>query len=71
MQPSVKRSEPDDGDPERYRLDPARFPRRLDLELDPAVLRQLEALAERSGRSISEVAAELFGQVLGDSIPES
>ena len=71
VQPSVMRSKPDDGDSERYRLDPTRFPRRLDLELDPAVLRRMEALAERSGRSISEVAAELFGQVLGDSIPEA
>jgi len=62
--------QPDDDDPQRYRLDPAKFPRRLELELDPAVLRRLEALAERSGRSISEVAAELFGRVLGDSSPE-
>ena len=57
-----------DGSADRYQLDPARFPQRLDLELDPAVLERLQALADRSGRSISEMAAELLGRLIGDTI---
>lgn len=50
-------------------LDPSRFPQRLDLELDPVVIERLQELADRSGRSISEVAAELLGRQMGDRIP--
>lgn len=52
-------------------LDPSRFPQRLDLELDPVVIERLQELADRSGRSISEVATELLGRIMGDSIPPS
>jgi hypothetical protein len=66
VQPDTNPSLPDDSEPDRYRLDPSRFPRRLELDLDPDALRQLEALAERSGRDLSEVAADLFSRMMRD-----
>jgi hypothetical protein len=43
-----------------WRLDPAKFPRRFDLELTDEVYEVLVAISERSGRSIAEVAAEML-----------
>jgi hypothetical protein len=68
--PDANSSQPDDSESDRYRLDPSKFPRRLELELDPAALRQLEALAERSGRDLSEVATDLFSRMMRDLPPE-
>lgn len=50
-------------------LDPPRFLQRLDLELDPLVIKRLQDIADRSGPCISEVAAELLGNMMGDCIP--
>lgn len=51
-------------------LDPAHFPRRLELELSAEAMELLIRLAERSGRSINEVALELLDRqirrLLGD-----
>ncbi len=47
---------------ERYRLDPAKFPKRLELVLDEALLRHLEALAARSGRSINDLITDLLSR---------
>lgn len=52
--------EPDEE--ERFRLDPARFPRRLDLELQPELLDQLEAMAGRIGRSLPELITDLLSR---------
>jgi hypothetical protein len=52
-------------------FDSSRFPQRLDLELDPLVIERLQELADRSGRSISEVAAELLRELTGERIPSS
>jgi hypothetical protein len=52
------------------RFDPSKFPQRLDLELNTETFELLEALSGRTGRSISELAAELLGKALGDSIPD-
>ena len=46
----------------RFRLDPARFPKRLDLELSEPLLRHLEELAMRSGRSLNEVITEILSR---------
>lgn len=46
----------------RYRLDPARFPKRLDLELSEPLLQHLEELAIRSGRSINDVITEILSR---------
>ncbi len=70
MKPNAGPSQPDESDPDRYKLDPSRFPKRLDLELDPAALRHLEALGERSGRDLSEVASDLFSRMMRDLPPE-
>lgn len=53
-----------------FRLDPSRFPKRLDLEVSEEVWQYLEPASARTGRSISEVASELLGDALGDSLPE-
>ena len=45
------------GDP--WRLDPAWFPQRVDLELNDEVYAALAAISERTGRSIAEVAVEM------------
>lgn len=45
-------------------LDPARFPRRLELEISAEAMELLIELAQRTGRSINEVALELLdGQI--------
>jgi hypothetical protein len=43
-----------------WRIDPARLPRRLDLEIQPEVYSVLEQLSARTGRSIRDVAEELI-----------
>jgi hypothetical protein len=45
-----------------WSLDPAKFPQRVDLELTDEVYAVLVAISERTGRSISEVAAEILSR---------
>ena len=45
-----------------WRLDPAKFPQRVDLELTDEVYAVLVAISERTGRSIAEVAAEILSR---------
>jgi hypothetical protein len=45
-----------------WRLDPAKFPKRIDLELTEEVYGHLIAISQRTGRSISEIAVEILGQ---------
>ena len=68
--PDANSPQPDHSEPDRYRFDPSKFPKRLELDLDPAALRHLEALAERSGRDLSEVASDLFSRMMRDLPPE-
>jgi len=55
-------SSPDAPDP--WILDPAFFPRRLELDLPEPLLEKLQQLAERSGRDLEEVALSLLDQQL-------
>lgn len=55
----------------RYRLDPSKLPRKLDLEVSEEMLQHLESISARTGRSISEIVGELLGRALGDHIPEA
>jgi len=48
----------------RFVLDPSRLPRRLTLELNPAVLAALESLSQRTGRSIDELALEFIDRAM-------
>jgi hypothetical protein len=50
--------------PDTIPADLARFPRRLDLELPPAVLEQLQSLSQTTGRSIDELALQLIDWAL-------
>lgn len=54
------REEPDDT--ERYRLDPARFPQRVELDLSEELVRHLETLAARTGRSLNDLVTELLSR---------
>lgn len=67
---------PDETTPEsercesRYRLDPARFPRTLELEISEEAFQTLQALSQRSGRTIGDVAAQIFGSLPEDRLSE-
>lgn len=45
-----------------WRLDPAKFPQRLDLDLTEEVYGLLAAISKRTGRSIAEVALEMLSR---------
>lgn len=47
---------------ERYRLDPSKFPKRVDLELSEELMQHLEAMAARSGRSINDLITDLLSR---------
>lgn len=49
-----------------WKLDPAQFPRRLELELTDAVLGRLEQLSARTGRPVRDLAADLLAQAASD-----
>ena len=53
-----------------WKLDPQRFPRRIDLEVSEAVLQRLQQISLRTGRSISEVASGLVSQAVDQSLPD-
>lgn len=46
-----------------FRLDPKYFPKRIDLEVPEEVLAYLQRISDRTGRSISEIAAALIVQI--------
>ena len=45
-----------------FRLDPKYFPKRIDLEVPEGVLACLQRISDRTGRSISEIAAAMVVQ---------
>ena len=51
---------------DRYRLDPEKFPKQLDIDLSPEVLERLQEVAARSGRSVDELILEILDQYLQD-----
>lgn len=53
-----------------WRLDPARFPRRIDLELSDAVMERLERLSAKTGRPVRDIAADLLCQAAADASVE-
>ena len=55
-----------DMNPNRWRLDPSRFPKRLDLDLSARVLDHLDRLSAKTGRSVSELASDLLSQALAE-----
>ena len=54
----------------RFRLDPKDFPGRIDLEVPEEVLEYLQRISERTGRSVSEIAAAIVVQGAGVYAPE-
>jgi hypothetical protein len=49
-------------DVSRFRLDPKDFPKRIDVEVPEEVLAYLQRISDRTGRSISEIAAAMVVQ---------
>jgi hypothetical protein len=49
-----------------FLLDPSRFPRRLDLDLSDEAVERLHRLSASTGRSVSDLAADLLHQALAD-----
>jgi predicted DNA-binding protein len=48
------------------RLDPDKFPWRVDLDLSEEVYERLLAMSQASGRSIQEIAEEILGTCVAD-----
>ena len=46
----------------RFRLDPKDFPGRIDLDVPEEVLAYLQRISDRTGRSVSEIAAAIVVQ---------
>lgn len=53
--------------PDFFQLDPSRFPRRIDLELPGETINFLERLSNKTGRSVSDLAADLLSQASAQS----
>jgi predicted DNA-binding protein len=45
-----------------YRLDPSDFPKRIELELSDEIVEKISAIAERTGRSFSEVVTDILSK---------
>jgi hypothetical protein len=45
---------------EDFKLDPSKFPRRIDLEISEETLGSLERHAARTGRSVTEIASAII-----------
>jgi hypothetical protein len=60
---------PGESDP-RFRLDPARFPQRLDLELPEELVERLQRIAALKDRSLSELIHNLICQQLKEQAKE-
>lgn len=46
------------------RLDPEEFPRRIELELSEEAIEQINAIAQKTGRSFSEVATDIISKAV-------
>ena len=53
-----------------FRLDPDKFPKRLDLDLSEEVYERLLALSRKSGRSIQEIVEQILCSSVTDLAAE-
>ena len=56
----------DDHQEDRYRLDPEKLPKQLDIDLSPEVLERLQEVAAKSGRTLDELILEILDKYLQD-----
>ena len=49
-----------------FKLDPSKFPQKLEIDIPPRVMAILEKKAATSGRSIDELVLELIDEGLGE-----
>lgn len=49
-----------------FRLDPKEHPKQVELELPDAVIAGLAAIAQKTGRSFSEVATDILSKAVDD-----
>jgi len=67
--PAATGGAPGEPDP-RFRLDPAHFPQRLDLELPEELFEQLQQAAREGDCSVSELVQHLISQYIKQKAPE-
>ena len=46
------------------RLDPSEFPRRIEVELSDEVVQKINAVAQKTGHSFSEVATDILSKAV-------
>ena len=46
----------------RFRLDPSKFPRRIEISISEKVVEHIQAISARTGKSFSESAAVILAQ---------
>lgn len=51
---------------DRYRIDPSKLPKQLDIDLPPAVAERLRKIAAATGRSLDELILEILDKHLQD-----
>jgi hypothetical protein len=56
----------DSGDDGRYRINPDKLPKELDIDLSPALLEKLAKDAAATGRSLDELILEILDKYLQD-----
>jgi hypothetical protein len=49
-------------DIDRFRLDPSKFPRRIEISISERVMEHIQAISARTGRSFAESAAVILAQ---------
>ena len=54
---------------DRWKLDPTKLPRRLDLDLSDEVYEALEALSRRTGRPIRDLVEDFIAQSVTPPLP--
>jgi hypothetical protein len=55
-------------DVDRFKLDPAKFPKRIDVFVSERVVDHIQAISARSGRSFSESAVAILAERLEDGV---
>ncbi len=53
-------------DEDRYRIDPSKLPKQIDIDLPPEVEDRLRKIAPMTGRSLDELILEILDQGLQD-----
>lgn len=50
------------------RLDPKDYPKRIEVELSDQVVEKIKVIADKTGRSFSEVATDILSRAVSDKV---